>query len=951
MDEVIAENQLAKNVFKPSDSAMLLADIEEGRMTQLNLLSHVQHLDSIGEVRAACNLYALWINHSSEIDKHFALFNYAGMLQNLNRMEEALVAYETCIALSPAFAHSYINKGLLHERQGDDNKALHTWLRLINRRFLDNPPTIEFMTIALNHIGRLQETLKNYAQAEVSLEESLVLNPNQPGVIQHWVHIRQKAARWPIYKKLPTVTMAEMRRFTSPLAMLAQTDDPSEQLLCAQTFVARTYSFKEENLSNGRGYHHDRLRVGYVSADLRDHAVGFLLPGVIDGHDRNKFELFAYDFSKEEGTDLREKLKNKFDHFISIHHLSDRQVAELVLSHEIDILIDLHGLSSGARPGIFSLRPAPRQGTYLGFMGPTGMPWLDFVVADQLSLPEQLTPYFTEKPLYVAGSFLPLVSYVGHTSTVSRRDIGLPENAFVMGAFGNTYKITPEMFEVWMRLLKRIPESVLWLLDDNEECTANLKAHALDQGVTLDRLIFSPRVVHSEFCHRLSLADIYLDTYPYNCGSTSNDVINANVPLVTLYGRTLVSRMGLSLLTAIGAPGNATRTFTEYEEKVVELAIKSKVGKLIPHPPLCSPVPVGKALLDLSQQGIPTTMSSSIDVGVKNKVKIFQISYTDEMRQATPEGFMSLDNFDQSGSDWREFWPIRNFLIENTLEDDVFYGFFPAGFCQKTGLNFQKIRDFSLSHGSDHDVLIFSPHWDFNSFFINPFEQGDYFRPGLMSSAQNFLQQTGHDLRLSELVMHGDNTSFGNCFVANKKFWLHWLELGEKLYEISETPGNILSELLNQQTEISNLPQKIFIQERLVSMLLTGTMFKSKAWNMFELPPSISPLNQYKSEAILANALKLAFHQRGENLYLEEFHKLRNKVWVDSGMDKLFKDFQSGTSKKSGNFNKLNSFWFLDSLALFEKIRKFYSIFTKNVNRKADGWMSELKKVVRRLRK
>ncbi len=873
-----------------SESADLIAAMSQGFMTQLDLMGHIQHLESLGELRAAANLYALWINHAKAKDKHFALFNYGGMLQHLQRPQEALEAYAACIALKDDFPQAYINRGLLFEKLGQDAQALQTWLSLVSRRYMDKPPSDEFLTMALNHMGRLQEKLRNYAQAEQALQESLSINPAQPGVIQHWVHIRQKACQWPIYKSLPGVSLAEMKRYTSPLAMLALTEDPAEQLLNSQSFVARTYSLREERLSEGRSYQHPRLRVGYVSGDFREHAVGFLLPSLMDGHGK-AYELFAYDYSPEERTPLREHLKAQVDHFRSIKDLSDRQAAELMLADEIDILVDLHGLSSGARPGIFALHPAPRQGTYLGFMGPTGMPWFDFVIADRQVLPDELAVYFTEKPLYVEGSYLPMVSYADNAPVVTRAQLGLPEGAFVMGAFGNTYKITPEMFATWMRLLQRIPDALLWLVDDNEATTQSLKAHALAHGVAMDRLVFSSRTAHPEFCARLKLADVYLDTYPYNCGSTSNDVIHAGVPLVTLYGKTLVSRMGLSLLSALNSASNATRTYSEYEDKVLELSIKKKAGKLPVVLPPGEALKIGQALANLCHPVPRTDAVCASPVYTRPEVQLFQICYAEESLLSVPAGFGVLDNLSNQRPDWREFWPMRNYLMNHALEDDVFYGFFSPRFSYKTVLDFEKISEFALQHGADNDVLIFSPFWDLNSFFLNSFEQGDFFHPGLMACSQQFLQAVGHDVRLSELVMHGDNTAFCNYFIAKKKFWLHWLELGEKLFQSAETHGTDLAHVLNQNMIYGHdvMPQKIVIQERLVNMLLAGPNFRSKSWSMFDLPCSVTPLSQYKSQAAVVNALKLAYAQTGESLYLNEFHQLRDKVWKDSGIDELAK--------------------------------------------------------------
>jgi predicted O-linked N-acetylglucosamine transferase (SPINDLY family) len=435
------------------------------------------------------------------------------------------------------------------------------------------------LILALNHIGRVQEDLKQYDMAEQALEQSLAINPKQPGVIQHWVHIRQKACAWPVYKPLPNITQNEMLMATSPLAMLALTDDPVQQLLTAFAFVERTYGFKEEFLSKGRQYHHERIRIGYVSGDLCVHAVGLLLPELLEGHDRTKYEIYGYDFSPEDGTAHRERLKKAFDHLRLIHTLTDRQVAEQVLADEIDVLIDLHGLSSGARPGIFALHPAPKQGTYLGFIGTTGMPWFDFVIADRCALPEELTPYFTEKPLYVEGSFIPLTRDETPVREATRAEFGLPEDAFVMAAFGNVYKITPEMFATWMEILKEIPRAILWLIDDNPTTTSNLTRHASIHGIDYKKIIFTPRTSHSEYKLKLRVADIFLDNYPYNCGSTTNDIINSHTPLVTLAGRSLVSRMGKSILMQINLNELIADDIVTYKKIIINLNSNPKLIK------------------------------------------------------------------------------------------------------------------------------------------------------------------------------------------------------------------------------------------------------------------------------------------------------------------------------------------------------------------------------------
>jgi predicted O-linked N-acetylglucosamine transferase (SPINDLY family) len=552
----------------------IVALARSGGMALAAMVSHAEQLQRDGHAQAASNLYALWLAHHEDPRKHLVWFNHGSLLQQLGQSAQAQQAYEQALALSPDFAQARINLGLVLEKQGHTAQAIAAWAHLTGQRYAKDPVETDMLTAALNHIGRVHENNRDYRQALEALEHSLLINPKQAGVIQHWVHIRQKACEWPVYKPLPGISKNEMIMATSPLAMLALTDDPLLQLLSAHAFVARTYGLKEERLCKVKQYHHPKKRIGFASGDLREHAVGFLLPTMLQGLDRERYEVYAYDFTMDDGSEHRKKLLGMFDHVRPVHTLTDRQAAERILEDEIDVMVDLHGLSAGARPGIFALHPAPKQGTYLGFIGTTGMPWFDFVITDLHALPPEHTEYFMEKPLYVEGSFIPLTPPDENLPAVTRAEVGLPEDAFVMGAFGNVYKITPEMFEVWMQLLARMPDSVLWLIDDNTTTTENLKNHARAAQADLSRIVFSTRTVHKEFCARLKLCDVYLDTYPYNCGSTTNDVIRAGVPLVSRYGKTMVSRMGLSILSALNAIELTCVDVENYVNIVLQLSEK-----------------------------------------------------------------------------------------------------------------------------------------------------------------------------------------------------------------------------------------------------------------------------------------------------------------------------------------------------------------------------------------
>ena len=550
-------------------------------MQLAELFTTCEQLQQAGKADEALHTYETWLDTSTDPNRFMGWFNYGSLLQSTGNTQAAEGAYRQCLAVQPRFPQALINLGLTLEKLGKRDEAIQQWASLVSQRYLQDAPPSDMITMALNHIGRVKEELKQYDLAEQALEQSLAIDPKQTPALQHWIHIRQKSCAWPVYKPLPNISQNAMLMATSPLAMLALTDDPVQQLLTAFAFVERTYSFKEEFLSKDRVYNHAKLRIGFVSGDLCVHAVGLLLAELIEGIDRTKHEVVAYDFSPEDGTAHRARLKNAFDHIRPIHTLTDRQVAEQVLEDEIDVLIDLHGLSSGARPGIFALHPAPKQGTYLGFIGTTGMPWFDFVIADKYALPEELTQYFTEKPLYVEGSFIPLTRDETPVREASRSEFGLSDEAFVMAAFGNVYKITPEMFATWMELLNEIPSAVLWIIDDNPTTTANLKAHAVAANADLNRIQFTPRTTHIEYKAKLRLADVFLDTFPYNCGSTTNDVVQAGVLIVTMSGRTLVSRMGGGILNSLGLSELTTDSYENYVLRCKQLSQDEVLRKKI----------------------------------------------------------------------------------------------------------------------------------------------------------------------------------------------------------------------------------------------------------------------------------------------------------------------------------------------------------------------------------
>jgi len=302
------------------------------------------------------------------------------------------------------------------------------------------------------------------------------------------------------------------------------------------------------------------------------HPVAMLTVEMLELHNRDDFEVFGFCWSPEDGSALRQRVRNALDHYIPIHQLTDEQAAQLIRYHEIDILVDLQGQTAGARANILGYRPAPIQITYLGLPATTGFPFIDYVIADRFLIPQDEAPYYSEKALY-----MPNVYQVSDRQRVSglkptRTSCGLPEQGFVFCSFNNSYKYTPEIYGVWLSLLLTVPNSVLWLLADNPWAEQNLRSFAEAKGIPKERLIFATRVSPENYLARYLVADLFLDTFPFNAGTTANDCLWMGCPLITMAGRSFGARMAGALLTAAGLPELITYTLGDYKDRAIELA-------------------------------------------------------------------------------------------------------------------------------------------------------------------------------------------------------------------------------------------------------------------------------------------------------------------------------------------------------------------------------------------
>jgi predicted O-linked N-acetylglucosamine transferase (SPINDLY family) len=367
-----------------------------------------------------------------------------------------------------------------------------------------------------------------------------------------------------------------------PFDCLAIPSSLDVRLKCSQAWVRRNFASNNHALWYGRGYEHDKVRLGYVSADFRRHPTAFLSAGIFEGHDRSRFDVVGLAIGPNDGSAMRARLEGAFDKFIDCAALTDDAIADRVKAEEIDILVDLNGFTIHARTEIFARRSAPVQVNYLGFPGSMGADFMDYIIADAVLIPPTHQHAYSEKVAYLPHCYQPndRECHIAERQ-FTREECALPDQGFVFCCFNNNFKIMPETFDSWMRILARAEGSILWLLKDNQASAENLKRHAADRGIDPSRLIFAERMELSDHLARHRLADLFLDTLPYNAHTTASDALWAGLPILTLIGETFASRVAASLLTAVELPELIADSVEQFESVAIELAaVPSKLAAI-----------------------------------------------------------------------------------------------------------------------------------------------------------------------------------------------------------------------------------------------------------------------------------------------------------------------------------------------------------------------------------
>jgi protein O-GlcNAc transferase len=490
------------------------------------------------------------------------------VLFDLQCQDEALAAYNGALSIKPDLENAWHGCGNVFFGLRRYGEALAAY---------DKALSISPDLAASVYTGRgnVYAELQQYDKAFAAYDQALSLDADLKYAESRRLHAKMQLCNWTNIETEIRQLLTNLRndKPALPFASISIPSSPREQLQCAKSFVAEQGSFPA--LWRGEIYPHDRIRVAYLSSEFREHAVSYLAVGLFERHDKSRFEVTAISFEKGRDSEFCRRIKAAFEHFIDVSQQSDQEIANLIRQLEVDIAVDLNGFTREGRLGVLARRPAPIQVNYLGYAGTMGADYYDYIIADPTVVPREHFEFYSEKVAWLPHSFLvndaarPIAS-----GTPARSELGLPDKAFVFCCFNQPFKINPEIYDVWMRLLRDVDGSVLWLKDYGSVATDNLRREAERRGVEPERLIFAPAVPgQAEHLARHRQADLFLDTLYYNAHTTASDALWAGLPVLTCIGPTFAGRVGASLLNSIGLPELITRSRDEYETLARELAL------------------------------------------------------------------------------------------------------------------------------------------------------------------------------------------------------------------------------------------------------------------------------------------------------------------------------------------------------------------------------------------
>jgi predicted O-linked N-acetylglucosamine transferase (SPINDLY family) len=567
-------NQIEFAITDYNKAIILNSDFAEVFYNRGNALRELKNLDDA----LASFVRAIEINP----DYTQAYSNRGNVLKDLNRFDEALASFDRAIEISPYISHAYSNRGNVLQDLNRLDDALASYDQAIEI----NPNYAEAYSnrgSALRDLKRLDEALVNYNKA-------YELKPDHEYLLGNILHTKMHVCDWhdfqAIIEKL-FLSISEGKKSSLSFPVLALSDSLSIQRKVAEKWIKDKHPLNTSLGIFSKTPRKEKIKIGYYSADFREHPVSYLTVEFFELHNKNQFELIAFYSGAPDSSSIQYRITSAFDKFINIKLKSDQEIAELSRVMGIDIAVDLTGSTANERVGIFAYRAAPIQISYIGYLGTIGAEYYDYLIADKTIIPAKNQKFYTEKILYLPSYQVNDSKRLIADKVFKKADLNLPKNGFVFCCFNHNYKILPTTFDGWMKILNAVPDSVLFLYATNKWAEANLKIEAEKRGVSQNRIIFGSWIERSEYLARYKVADLFLDTLPYNAGTTASDALWAGLPVLTCMGESFASRVAASLLNAIELPELITTTQAEYEARAIELgnnpaklkAIKDKLER------------------------------------------------------------------------------------------------------------------------------------------------------------------------------------------------------------------------------------------------------------------------------------------------------------------------------------------------------------------------------------
>ena len=555
-DDLNATNLLAILNFHNKDFVQSIKFFEKAIEINPNISETYNNLGNVYYEFKQFNIAIENYNKALKIKPNFALsyYNRAKALQEINQKQEAISDYDKAISINNNFSAAYKNLGNL------------------------------YMELKI-----LDKSIYNHVQA-------LKINPNMSYLNGTIIQSKCGLSEWVNFKEDKLFlenNILSGKKTTSPFPTILIYDSPSLQKKAIEIFVKSEFEnpkkIKLEKIKN------EKIKIGYYSSDFHNHATMYLMANLFELHDKNKFETYAYSFGPDDGSKIRKRVMKTFDKFFDVKSKTTREIVQHSRELNLDIAVDLKGFTNNNRFDLFIERCAPIQISYLGFPGTTSSDCIDYLIADKIVIPEENKNYYSENIIYLPNSYQVNDSNPDLSKKIfSKKDFNLPENKFIFCCFNHNFKILPDMFEIWMKILKKVKNSVIWLLIDNETAQNNLKKILVSNDIDPNRMIFAGRLPHSEHIIRLGLADLFLDTFPCNAHTTASDALRSSLPIITIKGNSFASRVASSLLSSVGLEELITKSGKEYEELAVKIAenknfykeIKDKLKKNIIDMPL-----------------------------------------------------------------------------------------------------------------------------------------------------------------------------------------------------------------------------------------------------------------------------------------------------------------------------------------------------------------------------